>query len=46
MSTSQGSYRKDNETMTIILEGLCIIAVGVIVVIFIAKVLTMLNGDE
>lgn len=32
--------------MTIILEGLCIIAVGVIVVIFIVKVLSMLNGDE
>jgi len=46
MSTSQGNYREDNEAMTIILEGLCIIAVGVIVVIFIAKVLAMMNGDE
>ena len=32
--------------MTIILEGLCFIAVGVIVIIFIAKILTMMNGDE
>jgi len=32
--------------MTVIAEGLCVIAVGVIVVIFIVKCINMLNGDE
>jgi hypothetical protein len=32
--------------MTIILEGLCFIAIGIVVIIFIAKILTMLDGDE
>ena len=32
--------------MNIILEGLCIIAVGTIVVAIIVNVLDMLNGEE
>jgi hypothetical protein len=40
------TIRKDHEAMNIIIEGLCIIAVGAIVVVFIVKVLNMLNGEE
>lgn len=32
--------------MTIIAEGLCVIAIGVVVVIFIIKCANMLNGDD
>jgi len=32
--------------MTVIAEGLCIIAIGVVVVIFIIKCANVLNGED
>jgi len=32
--------------MTIIAEGLCFIAVGVVLIVLLVKIIGMLNGDE